>query len=81
MADLSVLITQVELNTNLEESAIQCINGLAAKLDEARGSQVAINGVIAEMRKKASALAKAIKANTDTLSPEQPVETEKTPVE
>lgn len=74
MADLSVLITQVEINTSLEDSAVQCINGLAAKLDEARGSQVAINGVIAEMRKKASALAAAIKANTDT--PVEPVTTE-----
>lgn len=74
MADLSVLISQVEINANLEDSAIQCINGLAAKLDEARGSQVAISGIITEMRKRASALAAAIKANTET--PVEPVTTD-----
>lgn len=70
MADLSALIAQIKANTDIEESAIQCINGLAAKLDEARGNQTAIDGVIAEMRAKASALSAAIKANTDI--PPQP---------
>lgn len=74
MADLSALIAQVRANTDLEESAIQCINGLATRLDEARGSQSAIDGVIAEMRNKAAALSAAIKANTETPPPviEQP---------
>lgn len=65
VADLSALIAQVKANTDLEASAIQCINGLAAKLEEARGSQTAIDGVIAEMRARAEALSAAIKANTD----------------
>lgn len=72
MASLSDLIAQVRANTDLEQSAIQCINGLASKLEEARGSQSAIDGVIAEMRSKASALSEAIKANTDPPAP--PVE-------
>jgi hypothetical protein len=62
---LTDLIAQVKANTDLEKSAIQCINGLAAKLEEARGSQAAIDGVIAEMRNQAEALSAAIKANTD----------------
>jgi hypothetical protein len=82
MANLNALITQVQIYPSIEESVIQCIFGLAAKLDEARGSQRAIDGVIAEMRAKASALATAIKANTDAPPPtEQPVETKETSVE
>lgn len=72
MASLSDLIAQVRANTDLEQSAIQCINGLASKLEEARGSQSAIDGVIAEMRAKASTLSQAIQANTDPPAP--PVE-------
>ncbi len=69
MASLSDLIAQVRANTDLEQSAIQCINGLASKLEEARGSQSAIDGVIAEMRAKASALSQAIQANTEPPAP------------
>lgn len=72
MADLSALIAQVKANTDLEASAIQCINGLASKLEEARGSQTAIDGVITEMRTRAAALSAAIKANTEP--PPAPVE-------
>lgn len=79
MASLSDLIAQVRANTDLEQSAIQCINGLASKLEEARGSQSAIDGVIAEMRAKASALSSAIKANTEPPAEPPPPVTESEP--
>ena len=64
MADLTVLIAQVQATTDAETAAVQCIQGLAKELEAAKGNQAAIDDVVAKMKASADALGAAIVANT-----------------
>jgi hypothetical protein len=69
MADLTTLITQVQATTDAETAAVQCIQGLAAQLEAAKGNQAAIDDIVIKMKASADALGAAIMANTTPPAP------------
>lgn len=75
MASLAELEAQVQANTELETSAIVLIEGIAAKLEEAKTDPVKIQALADELKASAVNLSAAISANTPTVAPVEPVET------
>jgi ABC-type transporter Mla subunit MlaD len=66
MAALDDLTTQVAQNTNLEQSAIQLIQGIAKQLQDAvaNNDSAALTNLAAQLNTSAAALGAAIAANT-----------------
>jgi|KBSMisStaDraftv2_1062788.scaffolds.fasta_scaffold00032_23 hypothetical protein len=67
MSALDDLKAQVEMNTNLEQSGIQLIQGIARQLEEANnsGDNAAIQVLTQQLQSSAAALSAAIAANTE----------------
>jgi hypothetical protein len=65
-ADLTVLTNQVKANTDLEASAIQLINGIAAQLAAAKTDPAKVQALSDQLSASAANLAAAITANTST---------------
>jgi len=67
MSALDDLKAQVEMNTNLEQSGIQLIQGIARELEEANnsGDNAAIQVLTQQLQSSAAALSAAIAANTE----------------
>jgi len=65
-AQLTALTAQVTANTNLEASAVQMIQGIAAQIAAAAASNDtnALPALTAQLNTSATALAAAIQANT-----------------
>ena len=64
MADLTTLTAQVKANTDVEASAVQLIQGIAAQLAAAKTDPVAIQALSDQLKNSADALAAAVTANT-----------------
>jgi predicted nucleic acid-binding Zn-ribbon protein len=62
--ELDALTTQVKQNTDLEQSAVTLIKGLADQIAAAKDDPVRIDALTQELKTKADALAQAITANT-----------------
>jgi septation ring formation regulator EzrA len=62
--ELDALTNQVKQNTNLEQSAVTLIQGLADQIAAAKDDPVKIDALTQELKTKADALAQAITANT-----------------
>ena len=60
---LAELKTQVEKNTQIEESAVTLIGGIAAQLADAKNDPAAIQALADELAKSGGDLAAAITAN------------------
>lgn len=67
MSALDDLQNQVRQNTDLEQSAIQLIQGIAQKLQEAvnNNDSAALNQLAQQLQSSAAALGSAITANTE----------------
>jgi chromosome segregation ATPase len=63
-AQLDVLTAQVAENTEVEESAIALIEGIAAKLAAAQDDPAAVAALVDQLNASADALAAAVAANT-----------------
>lgn len=72
MADLSALTAQVKANTDLEASAVQLIQGLAAQLAAAATDPAAVAALATQLKTSADSLAAAITANTPAAPPATP---------
>lgn len=68
MATLEELETQVEANTDAEQSAIVLIEGIVAELEAAKNDPVRLQAAIDNLRGSGDALAAAVVANTDAES-------------
>ena len=64
MADLSALQAEVERNTEVDQSAITLLNGLAAKIEELKTDPAALQALADSMRSSSDNLAAAVTANT-----------------
>jgi hypothetical protein len=64
MADLSALTAQVTANVDVESSAVQLLNNLAAQLVQVKNDPVAIQALADQLKGSGDALAAAIVANT-----------------
>jgi hypothetical protein len=64
MAVLDDLRAQVQRNTQLDESAIALLNGLAAQIESLKTDPVALQGLADELRSSSDRLFDAVKANT-----------------
>jgi hypothetical protein len=64
MADLSLLTAQVTANVDVEASAVQLLNNLAAQLVASKNDPVAIQALADQLKGSGDALAAAIVANT-----------------
>ena len=64
MADLTVLTAQVTANSDVEASAIQLLNNLAALVIAAKTDPVAIQALADQLKASGDSLAAAIVANT-----------------
>jgi len=64
MTDLTALTAQVQANTDVEQSAILLIKGLADQIAAAGSDPIAIASLVAKLKDSATALAAAIAANT-----------------
>ncbi len=67
--ELDVLTAQVKANTDLEASAVQLIQGLAAQIAGAANDPVKIQELSDQLKASAIALAAAITANTPATPP------------
>jgi septal ring factor EnvC (AmiA/AmiB activator) len=79
---LAELRAAVDANTQVDQSAITLINGLADKIDELSGNPEALKELAAELRAKNAALAEAVQAHTaaaPNLDDNPPTPTEETP--
>lgn len=63
-SELQALTDQVAKNTTVEASAIALIQGIADKLAHAQSDPTQINGLAAQLKNSADALAAAVAANT-----------------
>jgi hypothetical protein len=63
-ADLTALQAQVEKTTEVEQSAVALIQGIAAQLATAKDDPVKVQGIIDQLNSSASSLAAAVTANT-----------------
>ena len=61
---LDELTVQVQRTTEVANSAILLINGLAAQIEALQGDPVLLAGLVSELRANADALGAAIVANT-----------------
>ena len=64
MADLTVLTAEVARNTEVDQSAITLLNGLAAQIEALKTDPVALQALADTMRGSSDALAAAVVANT-----------------
>jgi hypothetical protein len=69
MSALDDLAAQVKLNTSLEASAVQLIQGLANQIAQVAGDPARTAALAQELKTSADALAAAIKANTPASAP------------
>lgn len=74
-AELADLTAQVHANTEVEESAIALIQGLAAKIDALKDDPAQLAELSASLSASASSLAAAVTANT-IAAPEPPTDRE-----
>lgn len=72
MTDLTALTAQVQANTDIEQSAILLIKGLADQIAAAGTDSVAIADLVSKLKVSATALAAAITANTPAPPPVAP---------
>lgn len=63
-ADLEALKAEVARNTEVDESAIVLIQGIAAQLEELKGDPAAIQALADRLKASSDALAAAVVANT-----------------
>lgn len=63
-ADLTVLSAQVQANTDVEASAVQLIEGLAAQIASLKNDPVALQALADKLKASSDALAAAVVANT-----------------
>lgn len=63
-AELDALTTQVTENTNVENSAVQLIQNIAAQLQAAGTDPAALQALHSQLKASADALAAAVTANT-----------------
>ena len=64
MAELDTLTAQVQANTDVENSALVLINGIAARIAAAGADPVALKKLSDSLKTSADALAAAVVANT-----------------
>ncbi|MCE5212514.1 MAG: hypothetical protein LLG40_13305 [Deltaproteobacteria bacterium] len=64
MSELSLLQEQVAASITVEKSAIELINGIAAKITAAGTDAVALAALTEELKASAATLATAVTANT-----------------
>jgi len=64
MADLTALTAEVARNTEVDQSAITLLNGLAAQIEALKTDPVALQALADTMRGSSDALAAAVVANT-----------------
>ena len=64
MADLSSLQAQVQQSTEVEQSAITLIEGLAVQIESLKTDPAALQGLADQLRGSAQDLAAAVAANT-----------------
>src|SRR5260221_8211017 len=69
MKELDDLTTQVKANTDVEQSAVTLIQGIAAKLQAAGTDPAALTALTTELQTSAQALAAAVAANTPAAPP------------
>jgi hypothetical protein len=62
--ELAALAVQVTANTEVDQSAIILIQGIAAKLNELYADPVAVKDLATKLKASADALAAAVVANT-----------------
>ena len=62
--ELDALTAQVQANTEIEESAILLINGLAAKIEAAKNDPAALQALADSLKAEDDKLAAAVAANT-----------------
>ena len=62
--ELQALTDQVKVNTDLEASAIQLIQGIATQLAAAKEDPAAVQALSDQLKASADALAQAVTANT-----------------
>lgn len=72
MDPLQVLQQQVTQNTNLEQSAITLIQGLAAQIAANANNPAALTALSTQLQTSATALSAAIVANTPAANPPAP---------
>jgi len=88
-ATLEQLIEQVQVNTQIEQSAVTLIQGIAEQLAAAKDDPEQIQELVDQLKTSADALAAAVLANTEVVSnpeetpadPETPPAEPETPVE
>jgi chromosome segregation ATPase len=73
MSALDDLTAQVQANTNLEQSAVQAIQGIAKQLQDAltNNDSAALQALAQQLNSSAAALGSAITANTPQVNPTQ----------
>lgn len=71
-AAMEDLKTDVQGNTDVVQSAIVLINGIADRIDAASGDPNQVRALSAELRAQHQALADAVDANTPKPTPPQP---------
>jgi hypothetical protein len=64
MADLSALTAEVTRNTEVDQSAIVLLTGLAAQIEAMKTDPAALQGLADSLRGSSDALAAAVVANT-----------------
>jgi hypothetical protein len=64
MTDLTALTAQVKANTDVENSAVILIQGIAAQLASVAADPAAVAALAAQLKTSADALAAAVAANT-----------------
>ncbi len=65
-ADLDALSAQVQANTDVEQSAVLLIKGIADQLAAAKSDPAKVQALIDKLNASASALAAAVTENTTT---------------
>jgi len=69
MADLSTLESAVQSNTDVEQSAIALINGIAAQLAAAATDPAKVKALADQLAANSASLAAAVTANTPAATP------------
>jgi hypothetical protein len=62
--NLSPLTAEVTRNTEVDQSAITLLNGLAAKIEELKADPVALQALADQLKGSSDTLAAAVVANT-----------------
>ena len=64
MADLTALTAEVTRNTDVDQSAIILLNGLAAQIQALKTDPVALQALADQLKASSTALADAVTKNT-----------------